>query len=192
VSVRGPSPHAPTAVALLALILAPLPAPQEPAAPAPGGEVPAQVRSPEALIDAVYGLVSFPAGEVPDWDAVRALMLPQALIVQPAARGRGVRPMDVDGFVQVFVDDIERLDMSAVGFQERVVSKQVTQFGDVASALVVFEARMLAGPGATPQRGLDCFHLVRQDGRWWIASIATQFAVPGDPIPEQLLPADER
>ena len=184
--------HAPTAAALLALLLAPLPATQE-AAPAPqAGEVPQEVRSPEALIDAVYARVSFAEGEVPDWDAVRALMLPEALIVQPASRGRGVRPMDVDGFVQVFVDDIARLDMSAAGFQERVVSKQVTQFGDVASALVVFEARMLTGPGSTPQRGLDCFHLVRQAGRWWIASIATQFAVPGDPIPEHLLPADER
>jgi hypothetical protein len=184
--------HAASCTVLLALLLVPLSSPQDPAAAAPGEEVPAEVRTPEALIEAVYERVSFPAGEAPDWDAVRALMLPEALIVQPAARGRGVRPMDVEGFVQVFVDDIERLDMSAVGFQERVVSKDITSFGDVASALVVFEARMLSGPGSTPQRGLDCFHLVRQEGRWWIASIATQFAIPGDPIPERLLPADER
>ena len=180
----------PTSVVLLALLLLPLPSRQEPAAPVDeqATSVRAEARSVESLIDAVYRRVSFPAGEVPDWDAVRALMLPEALIVQPAARGRGIRTMDVDGFVQVFVDDIERLDMSAVGFQERVVSKEVTQFGDMASALVVFEVRMLSGPGSRPQRGLDCFHLVRKDGRWWIASIATQFELPDDPIPARLLP----
>jgi len=182
--------HTSPVAALLTLLLLCLPARQEPVDPTSGpvAPVPEEARSVESLIDAVYQRVSFPAGEVPDWDAVRALMLPEALIVQPAARGRGIRTMDVDGFVQVFVDDIERLDMSAVGFQERVVSKEVTQFGDMASALVVFEVRMLSGPGSRPQRGLDCFHLVRKDGRWWIASIATQFELPDDPIPARLLP----
>ena len=61
-------------VGLLALLLVPLSSSQDPAAPASEAGVPAEVRTPEALIDAVYELVSFPAGEVPDWDAVRALM----------------------------------------------------------------------------------------------------------------------
>lgn len=178
--------------ALVPLALAAASATQEPAHPPAAAAIPADTGSVEELIEAVYRSVSFPAGAVPDWDRVRELMLPEALIVQPAVRGRGIRTMDVDGFVQVFVEDIERLDMSAAGFQERIVSREITQYGDMASALVVFEARMLSGPGSTPQRGLDCFHLVREDGRWWIASIATQFVLPGDPIPVRLLPPEER
>jgi len=174
--------------ALLALTLAPAPAQQEPAQLAAPAEIPAGTGSIDELIEAVYAAVSFPVGSVPDWNRVRELMLPEALIVQPAAQGRGIRTMGVDGFVELFVDDIRRLDMSALGFQERVVSKEVTQLGDVASALVVFEPHLLAGPRTAPQRGLDCFHLVRQDGRWWIASIATQFERPDDPIPGRLLP----
>lgn len=180
-------------LSLLAALAAPLAVPQDPPpAPALPAEAPPGTQSPEALLEAVYQRVSFPAGEAPDWDRVRALMLPEALIVQPAERGRGVRPLDVDGFVQVFVDDIERLRMSEVGFAERVVSTEVTRFGDIAHAFVVFEARLLAGPRTEPSRGLDSFQLVRKDDRWWIASIATQFEVPGDPIPARLLGERER
>ena len=179
-------------VTLASLTLSLVPARQETLAAESVATIPPGTSSVDELIEAVYSSVSFPAGEVPDWDRVRELMLPEALIVQPAAGGRGIRTMGVEGFVQVFVEDIENYGMSAAGFEERVVATEVTQFGDMASALVVFEARMLSGPRTTPQRGLDCFHLVRKDGRWWIASIATQFARPDDQIPERLLPADER
>ncbi|MBK8980028.1 MAG: VOC family protein [Planctomycetes bacterium] len=165
------------------------------AVPTVSGQEPAERRHPagtdsvDALLDAVYRTVSFPAGETPDWDRLRELLLPDALIVQPATRGRGIRTLDVDGFVRLFVDDIERYRMSEVGFAERVVATAVTEFGDIASAQVVFEARLLGEPGRLPQRGLDLFQLVEKDGRWFIASIATQFERPDDPLPAHLYTA---
>jgi len=79
--------------ALLALLAIPAAAPrraQEAEPQTQRAAVPEGTRTVDELIDAVYRTVSFPAGAVPDWDALRALMLPEALIVQPLVRGRAI------------------------------------------------------------------------------------------------------
>ena len=69
----------------------------------------------------------------------------------------------------------------------RIVSTQTRSFGDAAHSFVVYEAKIDNGPDSPVQRGLDSFQLVRHEGRWLIASIATQVERPGRPIPGEFL-----
>jgi len=137
------------------------------------------------LVRSVYELVSFPVGTVPDWDALRATMLEDALIVQPLPGGKNVHTLTVDGFVQLFIDDIEEHKLSEKGFHETVISVETSTFGNIAHAYVVFEVAV--GGSDRRNRGLDSFQLVRKDGIWKIASIATQFERAGRPLTKRFL-----
>jgi hypothetical protein len=88
----------------------------------------------------------------------------------------------VDGFVQDFVDFIERANARATGFRESVVRLDATEFGDIAHVVVLYEASI---PGASrpPQRGVDSFQLIRRDGRWWIVSILNEIPTTERPAP---------
>ena len=50
-----------------------------------------------------------------------------------------------------------------------------------------FEARLDPASATPIGRGVDRLHLVRHDGRWWIASIVTEYEGPGKPLPEEYL-----
>ncbi|MHC4844767.1 MAG: nuclear transport factor 2 family protein [Planctomycetota bacterium] len=173
-------------LAALVVALTPLTAMSEPPAMNDMSGTPAPAAGVGELVRSVYDIVSFPAGTTPDWDALRATMLEDALIVQPLPGGKNVHTLTVDAFVQLFIDDIEEHKLSERGFHETVHSVDVSTFGNIAHAYVVFEVKVGDTPGPG-NRGLDSFQLVRKDGIWKIASIATQFERPGRPLTKRFL-----
>ena len=124
--------------------------------------------TPEAVVDELYELVTFGPGEVPDWDRVRALFLPEAVVVLRTSR-EATTVFDVDGFVGDFVSFIENASVKDTGFAEKIVRTKPMVFGDIAHVLVLYTAE-IPGSGRGPQPGVDSFQLVRRDERWWIAS----------------------
>lgn len=147
------------------------------------GETPAGGRfaDPGAMVAGIYDAVSVPAGGQADWDSVRAFFDPQAVIVLRATRD-ATRLMDVDAFIQDFVDFYDRLG-PGVGFKERVVSIRTMKYGNVAHSYVVYEV-LVEGSDRPPQRGLDSWHLMLRDGRWWIVSVVNESEVTAGPIPD--------
>ena len=141
-------------------------------------------ESPEAAIRSLYDLVTFPAGTSPDWEAVRNLFIPEAVIVLRSSR-TAQSVFSVDGFVQDFVNFIERAEVIKTGFEEKIVSVRLTEFGDIAHAFVIYEAR-IPGKMPRPQTGVDSFQLIRQDGVWKIASIINELPGPDRPVPEAI------
>ncbi len=141
-------------------------------------------QSAEAVVNELYDLVTFKAGTTPDWDKVRALFIDQAVIVLRTAREE-TTVFSVDGFVQDFVDFIGRANVEKTGFTERIVRTRMMVMGDIAHALVLYEAH-IPGTRMRPQQGVDSFHLIRRDGRWWIASIINELPGEGRPAPEEL------
>ena len=68
------------------------------------------------------------------------------------------------------------------GFNEALLSLQVTEFGNIAHALTVYEASI---PGSQRKnKGVDSFQLMKKGERWWIVSVVNEVPFPGNPIPE--------
>lgn len=142
----------------------------------------AHLETPEGLIEEIYRLVSFPAGTTPDWDAVRDLFIPEALVVLRTSRD-GSTVFSVDGFVEDFVTFIEQSDVESTGFTERILDMQTFEWGDIAHVLVLFDSD-IPGDGREPRAGVDSFQLIKRDGRWWIASITNERPATDRALPE--------
>jgi hypothetical protein len=137
---------------------------------------------PEALVTGVYGAVSGSFAEQPDWDFIRSHFDPKALIVLRSSREEST-VHDVDGFIKDFTDFYGRI-AEAEGFKETVVSVRSLVYGNMAHVYVVYEAQIL-GDDRPPQRGLDSWHLVKNDGRWWVVSIVNDSEPASGPIPKE-------
>jgi len=156
------------------------------AAPPAHAQGDAATTTAEGLVRALYERVSSEPGTVPDWDQVRSAFLPQAIVVLRTSRD-STSVFTLDGFIQDFVRFIERADVKATGFTERVVKTRAMVFGDIAHVLVLYEAH-ITGSSRPPQQGVDSFQLTRRDGRWWIVSIVNEIPTAGRPIPPELQP----
>jgi hypothetical protein len=137
-----------------------------------------------AVVHELYEIVTFPAGTTPDWDQLRALFLPESVVVLRTSR-EATSVFTLEGFVQDWLRFIEGSNVERTGFIERIVRTHATEFGDIAHVWVLYEAE-IPGGGRPPQQGVDSFQLVRRDGGWKIASVLNEIPTPGRPIPEVL------
>jgi len=139
----------------------------------------------EGVVTEIYDLVSFEAGERPDWDRVRALFIPEAVIVLRTSRD-ATTVFSVEGFVDDFVRFIEQTPAGQQGFTEKILKTKSMVFGDMAHVLVLYEAHITGSPRA-PSQGVDSFSLIKQDGIWRIAAITNELPGEGRPIPGELI-----
>ena len=143
---------------------------------------------PGTLVEGLYNAVSAPSGTTPDWDFVRSHFASEALIVLRATPEES-RLMDLEAFIEDFESFYERIAPSGNGFQETVESIRVVEFGNVAHCYVVFTAEIL-GDERPPQRGLDSWHLMQRDGRWWVVSVVNDVEHIAGPVPDEVFDAD--
>jgi hypothetical protein len=156
--------------------------------PLEGQESPAPIaeaaRTPAGLIEALYAMVSFGPGPEPDWDMFRDVFLEDAIIVFSPTRTQPMRPMGIDGFIQDWRDFFRDAELEDKGFYETIAGMEVTEFGGLAHAFVVFEPRIGSEEPPRQIRGLDSIELSWDGERWWVAAITTDFEGPGKTIPD--------
>jgi hypothetical protein len=141
------------------------------------------------VVAALYALLSGPDGAERDWDAVRALFLPEAWLHSELIFPNGTihsRTWTVD----VFLHEAAEEYASAGGFWEREVARRVEEFGDIAHAWSTYEARV-GNPDSPPAvRGINSIQLLRRGARWWITGLVFQIErPPAAPTPAQYLTA---
>jgi hypothetical protein len=183
-----------TLLPALALAISALPAPAWSAAttadPAPAASAaaipaarPADVASMEAIMHAVYDVISGPAGQPRDWDRLRSLFVPGARLI-PARTGKdGLTATRVLG-----VEDYIRLGEAVFrkeGFFEREVHRTVERFGNIAQVFDTYESRHAPSDARPFQRGINSVQLLFDGQRWWIVTIYWQAERPDLPIPRQ-------
>lgn len=142
------------------------------------------LETPEGLVAAIYDMVSFEGGSVPDWDQVRSMFLPEAVVVLRTSR-EATTIFSVEGFIDDFVNFVENTPAGANGFTEKVVRMKSMVFGDMAHVLVLYESHITGSP-RPPRQGVDSFSLIKKDGRWWIAAVTNELPTPDRPLPEAL------
>lgn len=173
----------------LALVLA-LAAPSvaqeaEPEAPAVPAAVAADVESIDAILGALYDVISGPAGER-DWDRFRSLFTPSAILVPMVPTPDGSTPVRV----LTAEDYITRVGpfFAENAFYEVEAGRTLDRYGNVANAMSAYESRR--APGEEPfARGVNTITLVTDGTRWYVASIAWDQEREGNPFPPEWLPS---
>ncbi|MDH5715344.1 MAG: hypothetical protein OEZ30_07260, partial [Candidatus Aminicenantes bacterium] len=138
----------------------------------------------EGVVAELYQLVTFEAGSTPDWEKVRSLFIDEAVIVLRTS-WENITIFSVQGFIDDFVNFIERFKVEKTGFVEEIKRTKAMVFGDMAHILVLYEAS-IPGSERPPQQGVDSFLLINKDGRWWIAAVTNELPTPDNPLPAEL------
>jgi len=161
------------------------PAPQE--TPAPAAAKPADVASPDAILAAVYEVISGPAGQARDWDRFRSLCLPGARLVPtgPKKEGGGffARTMTPDEYIARATPFFEK-----EGFYEKEAARRMERYGNIIQVFSTYESRH--DPKEAPfARGINSFQLFFDGARWWVVTVFWQAESAENPIPKEFLPA---
>ena len=139
----------------------------------------------DAIIAALYEVISGPAGQQRDWDRMRNLFVPGARLI-PAV----YRPDSVPTLRQLSVEDyITRAGpmLEKNGFFETEIARQVDQYGGVVQAFSTYESRHKAEDPAPFVRGINSIQLFNDGQRWWVVTVLWEAERPGNPIPEKYL-----
>lgn len=145
---------------------------------------PEDVASIDAIIKALYDVISGPVGARRDWDRMRSLFIPGGRLIPTGNRpngGTGMRLLDVNDYIAVSGPVLER-----IGFREREIARRVDQFGPIAHVFSTYEGRGEAD--TVPTRGINSIQLVNDGTRWWVVSVYWAAENPARPIPPQYLP----
>lgn len=141
---------------------------------------PEDVGSIDAIMAAVYDVISGEAGEPRDWDRMRSLFIPGARLIPN--QGGQVMVMSVE-------DYIERGSafFAQNGFFEAEISRKTDRYGDIVQIFSTYEAYKSADDAEPFLRGINSFQLVYQNDRWWIVTIFWEAESEDNPIPEKYL-----
>ena len=143
----------------------------------------ADVASVDAIVKAVYDVISGPAGKKRDWNRMRSLFIPEAKMMATGKRPDGMmgkRVMDVEGYITSSGPFLEEK-----GFFESEIARRVEQFGSVAHVWSTYEARNKADDAKPFMRGINSIQLWNDGKRWWVVSIYWQAESAETPLPEK-------
>jgi hypothetical protein len=146
---------------------------------------PEDVASIDALVAALYDVISGPAGQERDWDRFRSLMTPQARLI-PTGRG----PQGGVGY-QAWTPDQYVAQAGAMleerGFFEVEAARTTEEFGQIAHAFSTYESRWTLEDEEPFDRGINSIQLLNDGERWWIMNIFWAAESSGLTIPERYL-----
>lgn len=174
------------AAAVLALSATPGQAqtpPQSASAPANAAYA-ADVASADAIIAALYDVISGDAGQARDWDRFRNLFHPAARLMPTGLRdGQGVL---TELTPQAYV---ERAGATLVrdGFHEREIARRTETFGAVTHVWSTYDARRASTDAEPFLRGVNSIQLFDDGTRWWVISVYWQAETPTLPLPPEYL-----
>jgi hypothetical protein len=129
---------------------------------------PEDVASPEAIVVAVYEVLSGRAGETRDWDRWRPLYAPNARLIPIEGDGDGPsasRVLSPEEYIE------SRAAILAAGdFYEWETGREELRSGSIAHVWSKYEAART--PGGEPiRRGANSIQLWNDGKRWWILSV---------------------
>lgn len=143
---------------------------------------PEDVKSIDAILAALYDVISGPAGER-DWNRFRSLFLAQGRLTSATKNADGssrVRPMSVEDYAKGAGGFFAQH-----AFYESPIVNRIETFGNVTQVFSSYESRH--APGEAPfARGINSIQLLYDGSRWWIVSILWDQERQDNPLPKEL------
>lgn len=155
-----------------------------PAAAQPAAR-PEDVESIDAIMRAIYDVISGPAGQKRDWDRFRSLMAPGARLIPTGRRADGTGGMRVwtaEEYIQTAGPQLE-----TSGFFEREIGRKLERYGNVVHLMSAYDSKRTLNDPAPFARGVNSFQLFFDGKRWWVVTIFWEQETPANPIPATLL-----
>jgi hypothetical protein len=150
---------------------------------------PADVASMDAIIAALYDVISGPAGKKRDWDRMRSLFIPGARLIPTGPRpggGVGSRVLTVDEYITRASGFFDK-----EGFYERESARRTESFGSIAHLFSTYESRHKPDDPQPFQRGINSIQLMNDGQRWWVVTIFWQGEDKEHPLPQKYLKSGE-
>lgn len=146
---------------------------------------PVDVESIDAIVAAVYDVISGDAGEARDWDRWHSLFAEGATLSAVVASGDGYRRviMTPAGYVERNGASLER-----DGFVESEINRVTEGYGMIAHAFSTYESYRSRADDEPFARGINSFQLMNDGSRWWVVSVYWQGEGATNPIPARYLP----
>ena len=144
---------------------------------------PADVESIDAIMAAVYDVISGEAGEARDWDRFRSLFIAEARLIPTFIRRDGNHGYIVwspDEYVEAAGAQLE-----SNGFFEDEEHSIVETWAGIAHVFSSYNSYRTAADmeaGTTFSRGINSFQLMNDGERWWVVSIMWESETPNRPI----------
>jgi hypothetical protein len=132
----------------------------------------------DRAVTGVYQVISGPSGQKRDFEKMRGLFAPNALmrVIGP----KGLRGGTLEDYIAKSGPLLEKM-----GFTERELGRRTELYGNLATVWSAYDGR--TDDGSFHERGINSFQLVKIDGKWLVASILWQEETPGNPLPKDLL-----
>jgi hypothetical protein len=146
---------------------------------------PADVASVDAIVAALYDVISGPVGKARDWNRMRSLFIPGGRLIPTGMRpggSVGLRLMEVNDYIALSGPQLEKM-----GFTEREIARKMERFGHIAHVFSTYEGRAEADGSVV--RGINSIQLMNDGTRWWILSVYWEAEGPQNPLPKEYLPA---
>jgi hypothetical protein len=145
----------------------------------------ADVASIDAIVKAVYEVISGPAGAPRDWDRMRSLFAPEGRMMAVGMRADGSY-----GMLSMAPDDYIARNTKAfatMGFFETELARTTESFGQLAHVFSTYEARHAPDDAKPFMRGINSIQLVNDGKRWYVLSLVWRKEDAKLPLPERYL-----
>ena len=147
---------------------------------------PADVSSMDAIIKAVYKVISGDAGQKRDWNRFRSLFYANAQLI-PTGKSRRTGKIGAHAYsAEEYIKGSEPL-MEKEGFFERELARQTETYGSIAQVFSTYASFHKLSDKTPFERGINSFQLFNDGTRWWVLTIMWQGETPETPIPAKYL-----
>ncbi|WP_420386505.1 hypothetical protein [Roseivirga sp.] len=147
---------------------------------------PKDVESMDAILAALYDVISGPAGEKRDWERMKSLFIPEGRLMptgkNPQNGNVGYRVWSVQDYIDQAGTSLEQN-----GFFEIEVARRVEQYGTIAHVFSTYESRRNEDDKDPFARGINSIQLLQGQGRWFIVSVYWMGENAEFPLPDKYL-----
>lgn len=147
--------------------------------------VQADVESVDAIVHALYDVISGPAGQPRNWDRMRSLFHPQARMIptgkRPIDTKTGARVLTVEDYIQGVGPYFDKN-----GFFESELARRQETFGNIAHVFSTYESRHAKNEKPFA-RGINSIQLFNDGTRWWVLTVMWDAETPEKPLPPEYL-----
>jgi hypothetical protein len=143
------------------------------------------VATPEAIVAALYDVISGPKGQARDWNRFHSLFAPGARMIPSGKRPDGTighRVLTPEEYItrseKLLVED---------GFRERELHRVAERFGPIVHVFSTYEG-MREGDTKPFVRGINSIQLLHDGKRWRVLPVAWSPETPEQSLPAKYLP----
>lgn len=136
----------------------------------------------QLVLDA-YAAISFEAGTVPNYDALREVFTEDAIFQN--FRGDTLSTANFEEFLAGYRASVEGGQLTS--FDEVELGGVTEYFGKIGHRISAY-ASYINSPDEIGERGVNSFQVIQVDGKWQVNSIVWDIEKDGQPIPSEYAP----